>query len=111
VTARHPLLNMSEAELQTNVVDAARRLGGVAYHTHDSRRSAEGFPDLVILFPRTGGLLFAELKSATGKVTRDQQRWLDGLRVGHREVYLWRPADWPNPIVPTLQRLASAVLT
>lgn len=106
---------MLEGELQTNVVDTVQKLGGLTYHTHDSRRSASGFPDLVIVFPRSGGLLFVELKSATGRVSADQQRWLDALGTVRlttvREVHLWRPSDWPNPIVPTLQRCARAVLT
>lgn len=102
---------MSEAELQSNVIDAVRKLAGLVYHTHDSRRSASGFPDLVIVFPRTGALIIAELKSADGAVSDDQRRWLDALRQGAqfaaREVYLWRPEDWlSGRIAATLIRCA-----
>jgi hypothetical protein len=100
---------MSEADLQANVVELVGRLGGMTYHTHDSRRSAAGFPDLVIVFPRTGWLGFAELKSATGKVSPDQRRWLHALLDTPAEVHLWRPANWPDPIVDVLTLAAREV--
>jgi hypothetical protein len=108
-------LAMSEGDLQANVLDTVRTLGGLAYHTHDSRKSAQGFPDLVIVFPRTGALLFAELKSDTGSATPEQLQWLRALRRGERtavrEVYLWRPDDWRSGhIVETLTRCAREVI-
>lgn len=48
-----------------SVVDAARLNGWLVYHTHDSRRSAEGFPDLVML--RLSRMVVAELKTPTAK--------------------------------------------
>jgi hypothetical protein len=106
---------MSEGDLQTNVLDCVRKLGGLAYHTHDSRRSAAGFPDLVIVFPRTGALLFVELKSTDGRVTAEQVRWLEALRRAERiracGVYLWRPEDWVSGhIVDTLRCAAYEVI-
>lgn len=106
---------MSEGDLQTNVVDCVHKLGGLVYHTHDSRRSAKGFPDLVIVFPRTGALLIVELKSSTGSATPEQVQWLDALRRGARlavrEVYLWRPEDWlSGHVVETLTRCAREVI-
>ena len=91
---------MSERDLQTNVVDAVRKLGGVVYHTHDSRRSTEGFPDLVIVFERSGALLFAELKRQNGRLTDAQRRWLRALGAGGRHVYEWRPSDWLDGTIP-----------
>ena len=111
----HPLLRMSEGDLQTNVVDTVRKLGGLVYHTHDSRRSAAGFPDLVIVFPRTGALLFVELKSTSGSLQPEQVQWLEALRraerIAVREVHLWRPEDWlSGHIVETLRRCAYEVI-
>lgn len=111
----HPLLRMSEDDLQTNVLDAVTTLGGMAYHTHDSRRSAKGFPDLVIVFPRTGALLFVELKSTTGSATPEQVQWLDALRRAERvracTVHLWRPEDWlSGHIVETLTRCSRELI-
>ena len=86
--------------------------GWLAYHTHDSRKSEMGFPDLCLARAasatsqgRQGRLIFAELKSQQGKVTREQAVWLDVLRhtVPGIEVYLWRPSDFNN-IVQILSR-------
>jgi hypothetical protein len=76
VTAALPML---EADLQSAVVKLARTLGGLVYHTHDSRRSAAGFPDLVIVFERTGAILFAELKQDGKHPTPEQNQWLRAL--------------------------------
>jgi hypothetical protein len=42
-----------------------------------------------------GRVIFAELKSERGKVTSDQQAWLDGLNAigGNVRAFLWRPSD------------------
>lgn len=80
----------SEAAFQDQVLGLARLYGWRGYHTHDSRRSSPGFPDLVLLRPPR--LMFAELKTATGQLRREQDEWLNDLRqVGAVEVYLWRP--------------------
>lgn len=94
---------MTEADFQQQVLDLARLYRWRAYHTHDSRRSEPGFPDLVLL--RAPRLIFAELKTARGRLTRAQCDWLEDLGQvadagrssradrGGVEVYLWRPAD------------------
>lgn len=71
----------------------------LTYHTHDSRKSESGFPDCVLAKPgNPGRLIFAELKSARGKLTQEQVVWLDILRrtVPQVEVYTWWPADFAN---------------
>ena len=81
-----------EAALLTEILAMARPLGWLCYHTHDSRRSAAGFPDLVLV--NATRVIFAELKTRTGKVTAEQELWLTVLRHTEKvEVYLWRPAD------------------
>jgi len=83
----------SEKEFQSLIVDYAELKQWLTYHTHDSRRSAPGFPDLVLVRPPR--LIFAEIKSAKGRVRPDQHIWLDTLsEVTNLEVFLWRPADW-----------------
>jgi hypothetical protein len=83
---------ISESALQSTVVEMAEVLGWTAYHTYDSRRSQRGFPDLVMV--RQGRVIFAELKSAKGRVPPEQQHWLDQLRqCPGVETYLWRPSD------------------
>ena len=81
----------SERNLQNRILEAAKALGWLTYHTHDSRRSAPGYPDLTLV--RSRRLIFAELKSVKGKVTAEQQEWLDRLSATGAECYTWRPAD------------------
>jgi hypothetical protein len=97
---------MTERELQAQVVDLAHMLGYLVYHTHDSRRSEPGFPDLVMVHERSGALIFAELKSSTGRVTAAQDRWLRALAFRGR-AFVWRPEHLRDQsIVHALQRHA-----
>lgn len=84
----------SEAQFQQAVTDFADLRGWLWWHDVDSRRNKAGFLDLVLLHPRTGQLLFVELKSAKGRVSPDQQRWIDALRRGGHAVHVWRPAHF-----------------
>jgi hypothetical protein len=96
----------SEAAFQQAVEGLAGFDGWRIYHTHDSRRSHRGFPDLTLV--RDERLIFAELKTEKGRVTREQREWLEALgRVPAVEVYLWRPSDWPE-LERTLRRLYPA---
>jgi VRR-NUC domain len=88
--------NTSEIEFQRQLLQLATTLHWLSYHTQDSRNSAKGFPDLVLV--RRGRLIFAELKKddPNSKPTDDQAKWLAELGMvadRHRpvEVYLWRP--------------------
>jgi len=81
---------MTESDLQGAVVDLAGRFGFLVYHTYDSRRSAKGFPDLCMVHPKSGALIFAELKSETGRVTVEQDRWLRALAF-RGVAFVWRP--------------------
>lgn len=101
---------MSEKQLQQFVIDTASHFGWLHYHTHDSRRSAAGFPDLVLV--RDVELLFVELKAQRGRLRDEQVVWLRALEAackGKRatEVHVWRPAD-QSVIVERLARRRSA---
>lgn len=83
----------TERSFQAMVVELASIRGWLCYHTYDSRRSNPGFPDLVMV--RGERLIFAELKSRLGRVTREQQLWHHALwAVPQVECYVWKPADW-----------------
>ncbi len=89
------MLRLTEAEFQQMITDRAKLFGWLVYHTHDSRRSAPGFPDLVM--SRRGRVIFVEVKSQKGKVSDAQQCWLDSLsRNPNLEVYVWRPMHFPT---------------
>lgn len=87
--AKHPLL--TEKRWMAQVIALARMLGYRVYHTWDSRHSQGGFPDLVLV--RRPRVIFAELKREDGRVTREQQAWIDELRACGQEVHIWRPSD------------------
>lgn len=86
-------MSVSEKQFQVQVVELAGYGGWLVYHTHDSRRSALGFPDLVLVRPPR--LIFAELKSEEGRIRPEQRTWLEALFGCTRapESYLWRPRD------------------
>lgn len=90
-----PLYLWSERDLSSAVVELARLGGYKHYHTFDSRRSTHGFPDYVFAHARREPrLIFAELKSETGKVRPEQKEWLDALStIPGVTVHLWRPSD------------------
>lgn len=84
---------VTEKAFQAQVLGLARLSGWRCYHTFDSRKSAPGFPDLVLCRPPK--VFFIELKTEKGTLRPEQRDWLDALGrcegVGAR---LWRPSDW-----------------
>lgn len=94
---------MTEAQLLACVTNLARLLGWQVMHPWISVRTAPGYPDLTLV--RDGRLIFAELKSDTGRLSAAQQEWLDALRrVPCAEVYVWRCADWHDGTVERVLR-------
>ena len=99
---------MTEAEHLEQVKAVALTCGWRLYHTFDSRRSAAGFPDLVLVRPPR--VIFAELKSEkgrldtrqrysprTGRALPNQKDWKDAFEsCPGVDYYLWRPSDWDS---------------
>ena len=92
VVRRRPAVKISEKQFQDRILAFCRWTGLRAYHVYDSRKSAPGFPDLVIVGPK--GVIFAELKSATGKLSEHQRDWLHDLARAGQKTFVWRPSDW-----------------
>lgn len=96
-TAKHAdgraalLATLTEKEWLAQIIEWAHRAGWRTYHVTDSRRSAGGFPDLVLVKPGHP-VIFAELKTIKGRVSPQQRIWLDELEhcPGSR-VFVWRP--------------------
>jgi hypothetical protein len=88
---------MTEETLQASVLELAKALGILPYHTHDSRRSPAGFPDLVLAGRR--GVIFAELKSAGGAMRPEQTTWKYMLLASGQRWRLWRPGDWTTGVI------------
>jgi hypothetical protein len=94
---------VSEAELQKAVIELARRLGWRTAHFRTSRTQSggwatavqgdgKGFPDLVLA--RNGYVLFVELKAKAGRLSAEQDAWLEALP--EQETYVWRPEHWAS---------------
>jgi hypothetical protein len=95
------VLSMSEDDLLGTVLDMASTLGVRTAHfrpaqTAQGWRTAvsgdgKGFPDLVLVGAL--GVLFRELKSATGQMSGEQRAWLRMLTGAGQDAAVWRPAD------------------
>lgn len=92
---------MNEAAFQSQVVDLAKWCGWKVFHWPDSRRVTQpGWPDLV--FVRAPEFFCAELKTNTGRLSKDQVQVLSELRESGIEVHVWRPKDF-NAIIARLR--------
>lgn len=96
-----PLADILESDWQRSVVQLAKTLNwDRCYHTFNSRRSAHGFPDLILLRER---LVALELKRETTRLTDEQAGWIRALTKANVEVYVARPRD-----LDALARILSA---
>ncbi len=92
-------LHMNENDLQNAVIDLATVLGWHVHHDRPAQYQSgrwathimgdKGFPDLVLA--KAGTVLFVELKSDKGKLSREQRDW--GQQIGDAWS-VWRPQDW-----------------
>jgi len=80
----------------------------MVYHTHDSRRSEPGYPDVTVCGPR--GVLFRELKAERGRLSPDQRVWLERLREAGGDAAVWRPVDWPTRVLAELANIGGRCL-
>src|SRR4051794_33315830 len=89
------VLAQSEKAFMAQVVALAHLRGWECYHTWRSTRSVAGFPDLVLCRPPA--IWFVEVKTDHGRVSSEQQAWLDALaQCDGVSVAVWRPAMWPE---------------
>lgn len=100
--------SMTEDELLANAKDAATKFGWLFYHTRDSRRSDEGYPDctMIRVERHRTRLVIAELKREKGEETDVQKVWLAafGSLGGDVEVYTWRPSTWLSGAIEAVLR-------
>ena len=98
----NPMFKVNERQFQAAVMELARWQGWKAFHPLPAQnerghwRTATqgdiGFPDLVLVHPERG-VIFAELKTAIGKLSDAQNDWLTCLHAAGAEAYVWRPRD------------------
>jgi len=95
-------LTMSEDDLLTAVIDLCRTLHVLVHHSRPARvgkgwatpiQGDAGLPDLIIAGSK--GVLFRELKSDGGRLTREQAKWLVTLGITGNAA-TWRPGDLPS---------------
>ena len=79
---------ITEKHFQSHVLRYAKKRGWHVYHTHDSRRSEPGFPDLVLVRNK---VLFRELKTDKGRLTAAQKAWGESLTTAGADYAVWRP--------------------
>lgn len=91
--------SQSEADFQRAVIDLCRWLGLHYFHDNDSRRNRAGFPDMVICGQH--GVIFRELKSATGRIRPEQATWLSRLQLAGADADVWRPRDMETNRIKT----------
>lgn len=107
--------DLTEAQLQSAVIDCARLLGWRVAHFRPARTidgwrtpvaaDGAGFPDLVLA--RRGVVIFAELKGEKGRLTPEQRGWLSTLRGctgGCHWTFVWRPEDWTDGTIEDVLR-------
>lgn len=82
---------MTETQFQSTVVAMCKLLNVFCYHPYFSRKSAAGWPDLAMC--GDSGFMLRELKTETGKLTRQQEEWGARLRQAGISWDVWRPDD------------------
>jgi hypothetical protein len=92
LTARQILdRQISEAELQQNIITLARRCGYYVFHSWSSLHSERGMPDLIIVADR---LIFMEVKTERGRLSREQRDVIHRLRAAGCLALVVRPSMW-----------------
>ncbi len=95
-------MKITEADFLRQIRDLARITGWATFHPFLSRWSEGGWPDVALCRPPR--LLLVELKSDSGKLSPDQERWAEMLRACPGVEYaVWRPSDL-NAIAKALAR-------
>ena len=96
--------DVSEADFQLAVIDLAHvfdwhvasfrtAMNARGQHMTPVAADGKGWPDL-FLAHRTAGCMALELKSAKGRVSPEQNEWLNVLNAAGIPAHVVRPADW-----------------
>jgi len=95
-----PEQDTSEKVFQDQVIQIANTCGWDAHHIKPAKYGATwktdglaGMPDLILIGQRGQGIIWAELKTRTGKLSETQERRIGQLLENGQEVHLWRPND------------------
>ena len=97
---------LTEKQYQQQIMDLARLRGWMVGHWADSRRQvrpgvfvgdpdSKGVPDLLMAHPKHG-VAFVEVKKELGKVSPEQDEWLDRLLDAGAPAVVSRPSGWED---------------
>ena len=81
---------MRESIIQYKITQKARQLGILCVKVDSS--SSRGWPDLTCVLPN-GTVLFLELKTPTGKLSRLQEHMIEKLKRNEAYVYVIRSVE------------------
>ena len=94
---------MPERDFTQRVIRYARLRGWLVHHCRPTRMASgrwataiqgdAGFPDLVLAHPNRG-VIYAELKTESGRLSAEQNRWQHALTCAYARSFTWRPSDW-----------------
>lgn len=91
---------MTEAQLQQAIMQTARQLGFLVFHTAYAIGSERGFPDLCIC--GHGRIWFFELKGPKPKISPEQEAWIETLSACGADARFVYPDDLDD-VLATLQ--------
>lgn len=101
---------VTEQQFTDAVIQLAKYRGWLVAHFRAGRtvkgwrtpvQGHKGFVDLVLVRPPR--IIYAELKTARGVTSREQDHWMEALKNSGAEVHLWRPADLTDTITEALR--------
>lgn len=103
-------LPKSERELQQRIQKVGKEWGWLVNHTYRARledgtwrttTTLKGFPDLELIHPAWGRVMWLEVKGPNGRSSPDQRRVMAALQAvmqnsgGMAHAYVVKPAEWP----------------
>jgi hypothetical protein len=75
--------DLPESKLQAQIEKWCKDNGFPYYHDYSRGKNKPGFPDIIIALPG-GWALWLELKSKTGRLSKEQEQWrLKLMALGH----------------------------
>lgn len=104
---------MTGRDLENAVLELAGLLGFRCCHWRPAKTArgwrtpiqgagSKGFPDIFLIHPATGAILFAECKAGAGRLEPDQRDWRDVLLFAGMRYELFTDKDWADGRVETV---------
>jgi len=90
---------LTEAQFKRQVIRTAKAAGWLVSEMvdgeHNKRQQGDaGAPDLTLCHPERNLFLMVELKTDDGRLSKEQERWIDAIEDAGVDVEIWRPAYW-----------------